>query len=305
MAITANEARVTVRIVRSDGREWQCGTSTPWRIPSDALEDWGVLDYQIGTVANAMRDGDSILSRRVGSKDRTLRAVYHGASPATARASAITFFNSDFDFEAHVTYMGRTRWCQGVQAGFKPSMSRVYGRPEVTWTLLSPDPWMRDELGNEAAFGAAKAMRGFPFVSHVRETLADGTKHPAGSYPSVLIFDGRNTVVNNGDKPTRYRIRIEAGGELVNPTITKDGRFVRMLLTMYAGDVLLIDFEAMPAPAVTLNGESVIMRASRDSTFTGMEMGVGDNVFSFEVDNEENRSLARVQVLFHAKYTAV
>ena len=305
MALSAAESKVAIRVVRSDGAAWSCGTGTPWRIPSDALEDWGALDYQIGTVANSSRDGDSILSRRVGSKDRTLRAVYHGPNPVTARATAISFFNSDFDFEAHVTYMGRTRWCAGVQAGFKPSMSRVHGRPEVTWTLLSPDPWMRDELGNEAAFGSAKPKRGFPFVSHVRETLPDGTKHPAGSYPSSLIFDGRNTVVNNGDRATRYRVRIEAGGELVNPTITKDGRFVRMLLTMSAGDVLEIDFEAMPAPTVKLNGASAIMRASRDSTFTGMEMSVGENVFSFSVDNEENRSLARVQVLFHAKYTAV
>lgn len=296
---------VTIRIVRSDGLSWSCGTGTLWAIPEKALKDWNVLDYDVVTSDNVMRDGASVLSRRVSSKDRTLTAVYKGRNAALARANAISFFNSDYEFQAHVTYMGRTRWCEGVQIGFKPSTLRVTQAPEVTWTLLCPDPFMRDENGNEAAFGTAKAMRGFPFVSHLRETLPDGTKYPAGSYPSALIYDGRNTVVNNGDRATRYKVRVEAGGDLVNPTLTKDGKRVRLLLTMVAGDVLEIDFEAHPAPTVKLNGESAIMRATPDSSFSGMEMKVGENVFTFDIDNDENRSLARVQVLFHAKYTAV
>lgn len=305
MALTAAERAVKIEVVRSDGLSWSCGTGTPWAIPEDALKDWNVLDYEVSESANVMRDGSSVLSRRVASKDRTLKAVYTGRNAALARAAAISFFNSDYEFEAHVTYMGRTRWCQGVQIGFKPSTLRAAYAPEVTWTLLCPDPYMRGENGNESAFGSAVPKRGFPFVSHVRETLPDGTKYPAGSYPSVLIFDGKNTVVNDGDRATRYKVRVEAGGELVNPTLTKDGRRVKLLLTMQAGDVLEIDFEAHPAPTVKLNGENAIMRATPDSSFSGMEMGVGENVFTFTIDNDENKSLARVQVLFHAKYTAV
>ena len=79
---------------------------------------------------------------------------------------------------------------------------------------------------------------------------------------------------------------------------------MKYLGTMVAGDVLVIDFENAP-PTVELNGVNAITDVSRDSSFTGMIMQTGANVFAFTIDNMENRSLAKVQVLFWRKYLGV
>lgn len=302
--MVVRDNRVTVEVRRSDGQTFRVGSGTGWKIPNDGLKDWNVMEHEVSTAANVLTDGSSLVSKRLGEKDRTLRAVYCDVDADNERARAIAFFNPKFAFEAYVSYRGRTRWCGGEQIGFKVTTENVYAKPEITWTLLCLDPYLKDPDGNESAFGDSVPMFGFPFVSHYREPLPDGTKQPAGFMASKLIYDGKNTVWNSGDVDTLYTVRVEAKGTLKNPTITKDGRHVRMLLTLYEGDVLLIDFNAAP-PSVTKNGQNVIHYASRDSAFTKMQMQVGKNVFSFTVDNEENRSLAKVQVLFHKKYLGV
>ena len=295
---------VSILIERSDGQTFRIGENQGWRVPKDGLKDWGELDHQITTSANVLTDGSSLVSKRIAERDRTLTAVYTGVDGDAERMRAISFFNPKFTFKAHVTYRGATRWVEGEQIGFQAAPLNVYQRPEITWTLLCLDPYWRSEDGNESAFGDSVPRFGFPFVSHYREALPDGTKYPAGFMASELIYDGKNTVWNQGDVETNYTIRIEAQGTLKNPTITKDGRHVRMLLTLYEGDVLEIDFNAAP-PRVQKNGQNVIHYASRDSAFTKMQMQVGKNVFAFTVDNTESRSLAKVQVLFHKKFLGV
>lgn len=297
----ADERRVTVEVRRSDGQTFRVGSGTGWKIPNDGLKDWNVMEHEVSTAANVLTDGSSLVSKRLGEKDRTLKAVYCDVDADNERARAIAFFNPKFAFEAYVSYRGRTRWCGGEQIGFKVSTDNVYAKPEITWTLLCLDPYMKDPDGNESAFGDSVPMLGWPYVSYADE---EGLGYPPGLVAGVLVFDGLNSIVNGGDVETEYKVRIEAEGKLVNPTINKDGRFVRMLLTLSAGDVLEIDFESAP-PKVTKNGQNVIHYASRDSAFTKMAMQVGKNVFSFTVDNEENRSLAKVQVLFHEKFLGV
>lgn len=295
---------VALVIERSDGVTFRIDGESGWMIPLDGLEGWAMLDLDVNTSPNVLTDGSSLVSKRVNEKDRTARATYLGADNTGARAQAISFFNPKFTFKAHLTYKGRTRWCEGELIGFDCPQRNVNLPTKLTFTLLCLNPYLQDEDGNESAFGDSVPMFGFPFVSHYREALEDGTKYPVGFMASNLIYDGKNTIWNQGDVPTNYTIRIEAKGTLKNPTITKDGRFVRMLLNLYEGDVLLIDFNSAP-PTVTKNGQNVIHYASRDSAFTKMAMQVGKNIFSFTIDNEENRSLAKVQVLFHKKYLGV
>lgn len=147
------------------------------------------------------------------------------------------------------------------------------------------------------------------FEMEYREYVAPGPV-PAPPIPvrgflaSRLIFDGKNTVYNNGDVPCFYTVRMEADGEIVNPMIVKDGKFVRVLDTMNAGDVIEIDFQSTP-PQIRKNGENIIQMASRDSSFVGMQMKVGANVFTVKMDNEENRSLLKTSILHYERYLGV
>lgn len=290
-----------MRFVRSDGRVLEMGKGTMWVITE--LIGWGDLDLTVNMTPNVLSDGSSLVSKRVNDKDRTVKATYVGKSDkVAAHENVSSFFNPKFTYKAYVTpHECATRWVEGELYDRDIPPIKANGDPSAIFTLLCPDPYFRDIDGNESAFGDSVPMLGWPYVSYADE---EGLEYPPGLVSGVLVFDGLNSIVNGGDVTTAYKVRIEAQGKLVNPTITKDGRFVRMLLNLSVGDVLEIDFESAP-PKVTKNGQNVIHYASRDSAFTKMAMQPGKNVFSFTVDNEENRSLAKVQVLFHEKFLGV
>ena len=297
----------SMRVVRSDGQEmtfegnWRGG----WAIAQDGLDDFLDLALTVTTSANVLTDGSSLIAKRVEECERTASVIYAGqGDPQAVRNQALSFFNPKFSFEVHVTHLGRTRWCEGQLTAVEVPLKKQGWPCQASFTILCPDPYMRSTSHNEAAFGDARPMFGWPFVSHTRMALPDGTKYPVGFLFSETIYDGLNTIYNSGDVPTYYQVRIEAESTLKNPTITKDGKFVKYLGTMVAGDVLVIDFENAP-PTVELNGVNAIADVSRDSSFTGMIMQTGANVFTFTIDNMENRSLAKVQVLFWRKYLGV
>ena len=147
-------------------------------------------------------------------------------------------------------------------------------------------------------------MFGFPYVSHVRQVLPDGTKKPVGFLASKMLYDGLNTIYNSGDVETYCRIVCTFDGPVKNPKFTKDGRFVRVLRAFKDGDELEIDFETAP-PRVLVNGTNAIQLCSRDSNFTGMQMQVGPNVFQYEGSSVAERAYMHVQVLFYKRYLGV
>ena len=308
MTVPVAQRATSLRLVRSDGREMSFGGSWSgeWAVEWEGTSDLVTLPVSIETSANVLGDGSRLVSKRVGECDRTASVIYVGRrDPQSVRDEALSFFNPKHSFQLHVTHLGRTRWCEGELSDVECRLTPGRYPCRVTFTLLCLDPYMRSEDGNEAEFGDAKPMLGWPYVSHVREVGPSGERYPVGNPVGTLVYDGLNTVYNSGDVPTYYRVRIRAaGGDLVNPKVTKDGRFVRLLTTLKHDDVAEVDFESSP-PKVTVNGRNAINLCSRDSNFTGMRMQVGANVFGFEIDNPGNRAFAHVQVLFTRKYLGV
>ena len=294
----------TLRIVRSDGAEFVLGDSSEWVLSMNDMGDWIPMDISVSTSANVLTDGSTLVSKRVEEKDRTCRAVYWGTDRQSARANAITFFNPKHSFEAHLTYFGRTRWCEGELIAFDCPISDERTPTQITFTILCPDPYMRSEDGNFNSLTDAKPMFGFPFVSHVKETLPKGEKYPVGFNASVLLYDGLNTVYNSGDVECYYTIHCEFNGPAKNPTFTKDDRHVQVLSTFGDGDVLEIDFTAAP-PTVEINGQNAIQLCSRDSDFVQMQMSVGPSVFQYTCEDVSNRPNMDVQIRFYKNYLGV
>lgn len=304
MTLEKNEREVSLRIVRSDGLEFYVGRRSNWLMKNDAIADWNNQALSVNTAPNVLTDGSRLVSKRVDEKDRTFTAVYMGENQAIARSTAMSFFNPKHKFRVYITYHGKTRWCEGEQIGFQCSTENIYQPPTITWTLLCLDPYMRDVDRNDKQFGDAISGFGFPFVSHLKSDKNRPKDYPAGFIVSRKIYDGKNTIYNNGDVSVRYTVEIKAHGEIINPAIVKDGRHVKIMKTLQSGDVLLIDFESMKA-SVKLNGDNAIGYASRDSAFKNMQMQVGENQFYFECDNMTNRSLAEVRVMFNKAYLGV
>lgn len=309
--------KVKLKFVRSDGAVfggaavegadsdgWNVGCGAQWSIPNDGLENFANLPYNVKTAANVLKDGSSLVSKRVDEVDRTVKMVYSGQDPDAGRAEAISFFNPRFSFKLYAQYRGMTRYCEGELYAFDSPAGNVHKAPEATVTLLCLDPYWKSVDGNENSLTDTAPMFGFPYVSHVKQKLPNGEKYPVGFLASKMLYDGMNTVYNSGDVPAMYRVHVDFEGYVLSPTITKDDRHVKVIYDFYDGDTLDIDFTATP-PTVEINGKNAIGQCSRDSNFTGMEMTVGPNIFNYTCDNTANRPYMNVQVLFHKNYLGV
>lgn len=293
-----------LRIVRSDGRELTLGDGTYWVLRMNDMDDWLDLDYTVNTSANVLTDGSSLVAKRVEEKDRTISATYWGRDELGVRDEIISFFNPKYSYACHLTYAGRTRWCEGEQIGFDMPITKHDTPPTLTWTVLCMDPYMRSEDHNESSLTDAAPMFGFPYVSHVRQVLPDGEKKPVGFLASKMLYDGLNTIYNSGDVESYCRIVCQFDGPVKNPKFTKDDKFVQLLTSFKDGDELEIDFESTP-PRVLINGANSIQLCSRDSNFTGMQMQTGPNVFQYEGSTATERSYMHVQVMFYKRYLGV
>lgn len=293
-----------LHIVRSDGQTFDVGDGTEWVLSMNDMSDWVLLDYGVETSANVLTDGSTLVSKRVNEKDRTIRCVYWGRDRKGVRDRVISFFNPKYSFEAHLTYFGRTRWCEGEQIGFEMGITDERTPPSFTWTLLCLDPYMRSEDSNDYSLQDASPMFGFPFVSHAKQPTSRGERFPVGFLASKTIYDGRNSLYNNGAVPCPYRVVITGKTDIKNPKFTKDGKFVHYLGTVKAGAELVIAFDELP-PKVYLDGKNATMACSRDSTFVDMWLDTGKNIVQFAMDNSEDMIYTDVRILYNQRYLGV
>lgn len=300
--VDGRECRIVV--VRDDGR----GDDNPrfefdqdrWRVPSDGLDGFGGVEYDVSTQPYAQYDGSYLLSERVPETDRTIVA-HAWFDPREARAEAERFFIPRRQYEVHVTYMGRTRYFVGRQYAFELSVGNVWGRLELTWTCLSLDPlWFGED---EHSFDIVEADRKFrfPFLSFAERVApqpqADEAREQAGpaGTPSAQAAAGfvenhregflvgvtsqRIRFENGGASVAYPRFDISATGDVTNPRVTvedEDGDVVcefGVNVTLHDGDELVVDFSARPT-TVELNGENVSHLVTAGSTLaTGVEVG--------------------------------
>lgn len=296
-----------LRMVRDDGAEmvFHGEDHDGWSIPSGGLQDFLSLPLDLQTSANVLTDGSTLVSKRVSECERDVSVVYDGnGDPRAVRDAALSFFNPKHSFEAHVEYLGVTRWCECELSDVLFRINDESWPCVGDFTLLCLDPYMRSEDGNDYSLQDASPMFGFPFVSHAKQPTSRGERFPVGFLASKTIYDGRNSLYNNGAVPCPYRVVITGKIDIKNPKFTKDGKFVHYLGTVKAGAELVIAFDELP-PKVYLNGKNATMACSRDSTFVDMWLGVGLNVVQFSMDNSEDMVYTDVRILYNQRYLGV
>lgn len=293
---------VKARVVRSDGQEMTFGDGD-WRIPNDGLENWANLPYNVSSVEIPSYDGALITSKRVSSIDRTVTAeccVMERFSDY--RAKAIQFFNPDFTFDIHLTYMGRTRWCTGELIGFKASENNVHQKPKITFTILCPNPFLFSEgdFGKDIAAIAGKF--GFPFMSFLPKSAGSVEGTNVGFITSHHVFDKDVEMSNDGDVPSGMKVYIRAKGDVINPMVRVGEGYVRMLVSMRQGDEILLDATSRP-PIVTLNGQNAMHLVDRNSSILNMVIAVGETTIEYDADDgDQSMSVA---VFFNKQYLGV
>lgn len=275
---------VTVRIVRSDGKEFELGNED-WRIPNDGLENFANLPYQVSSDEIPSYDGAIVTNKRVAAQDRTVKAeILHPSRNAELRARAIEFFNPKHSFECYVTYMGRTRHCEGEQIGFSCPTANIYQKGTLTWTILCPNPYMLSEGLYGEDLAKVEPRFGFPFVSFLPPQEGEERLTNTGFITSVHVFDKSVALINDGDVPSGMRVVITSYGDVVNPYIRIGKGYVRLLTTLELGDVVELDASSRP-PTVTVNGKNAMNLVDRNSSILNMMIEIGGTSIEYDADD--------------------
>lgn len=278
---------VVARIVRSDGAEYYIGDNE-WRIPNDGLENWAQLPHSVSSVEIPTTDGAIVTSKRIDSVDRSIRAVLEEPKlSAEKRAEVISFFNPKFNFDVHLTYMGRTRWCHGEQIGFRCSEGNIYERPTLDWTILCAHPFLYGENDFGKDIAEVVPRFGFPFMSFLPVSAGSKPGFNKGFIASKRVFNDHLDINLKGDVESNIRVAIECvGGDVVNPIVRVNNGYVKVLLRLTPNDRLEIDSAQHP-PKVTLNGENVMHRVDRNSNISALTLNPGISTLMYDADDGE------------------
>ena len=282
------DTAVSARIVRGDGAEFIVDET-----------DWGALafngaaapTYEVFSEKKAVGDGDLVTGQRVGPRDLEIRAnAMNTSNNDLLRRQALAFFNPKQDYRIYLTYMGSTRWIAGTLAVFSCENQYIWNPQEFSALFLCADPYWNsmDDFGQDIA--AETARWGFPYMDHP----SYGTLVSLYNFSREVIFD------YDGDVPSPFLAELTADDTVQNPKLVKDGRYIRILDTMQAGDKIVINFETA---RVTKNGVNILSKVDRSSSFTNALMNPGINEISYEADSGDNN--LHVVLRYYKKYLGV
>ena len=282
---------VNVRFIRDDGKQFIIDGTT-WKIPEDGLDGFDFVENEISTENNAQGDGSFLSGTRLPKKDRTIKFELMNANLNDPMRQLVrSFFNVKRTLKCYVTYGGETKWCEGVLYTPSNPTKNIYDRLEVSVTILCPMPYLYSN--DNFAKNIASIIPMFEFDLEIPE---EGIEFDSFAYAKEVELD------NDGDFDTYCKAVFVAKGEVVNPVLKKDDKYIRLLDTLEEGDVLIIDLESQPSK-VTKNGENIIRLVDRTSNFEDMKFEVGLNTIGYDADNGSN--LVDVTIYFNKRYAGM
>ena len=290
--MTDNEKKVIIRLVRDDNVEFILGTGGDFRIPSDGLDGFGSLDNDITMNSNAFGDGSQKGGERLGHKDRTVKAIVRDIRKnVVLRQQALNFFKFKHNFKLYVTYMGITRWCEGSLHKLQVSEGNIYEPVTIQFTILSEGPYLKsvDNFGKDIA--EIIPMIGFPYINTSK-----------GMPTGIYNFEKEVNIYNDGDVDTFCKAIFRANGDVTNPKLLVNGKYVRILNTMVKGDVIELDFTT-PRTKVTKNGINILGSTDRTSNLSEMQLNVGNNVIGYSADDGD--SAMEVSIYYNKLYALI
>lgn len=296
----------TITVIRDDGKTFVFDQSR-WLIPSDGLEGFGSVEYDVSTQDYAQYDGAALLNERIPTRDRSITA-YPFFDYIEAREEATSFFIPRRAYEVHCTYMGRTRYFTGRQYAFDFTTGNVWKRPTLTWTCIALEPMWLSEDEKRFDLTMAAGKRGFSFCSYARRvspTTEQPEKHIKGYIAGILSKEVK--LSNLGHAEAYPRFEISATSEVVKPQIqvvSLSGEVVCSFdidITLAGGDMLVVDFSMRPT-AITLNGKNISHKITYGSTLTA-GIPVGD--FTVEWSAEVGDAALAVVPSIRERYTSI
>ena len=247
--------------------------------------------YTINTTASE-QDGASVTSVKVEPREIIITGdIEKNENELTNRDYLIRFFDPKQTGEMYVTRNNVNRKIQYRVSSLDFSTNKMYERIQFTLSLESTEePYFSDAKNRGNYLTAISPQFTFPLVINPTKIMGYKTFKPV------------MPLVNDGDKETGIEIvAIAKRGKVDNlKFILNNNQYIKVNATLNQWDELRINTNSRKK-SVTLNGENIINKIDRNSTFFSLK--IGKNILKYECDNGGTN--VNINVLFHRKYLGV
>lgn len=247
--------------------------------------------YTINTTASE-QDGSTVTSVKVEPREIIITGdIEKNENELANRDYLIRFFNPKETGEMYITRNNVNRKIQYRVSSLDFSTNKMYERIQFTLNLESTEePYFSDAKNRGNYLTAISPQFTFPLVINPTKIMGYKTFKPV------------MPLVNDGDKETGIEIvAIAKRGKVDNlKFILNNNQYIKVNATLNQWDELRINTNPRKK-SVALNGENIINKIDRNSTFFSLK--IGKNILKYECDNGGTN--VDINVLFYRKYLGV
>ncbi len=237
------------------------------------------------------QDGSIVSYRKIEPREiRIVGDIEKNDNEDINRKKLISFFNPKQDGSLIVKRNKEDKQINYVLSSFKFTNSNMNSYYDFEITLDCPEPYFSsvDNYGKNIA--KITPLFAFPLV--ILENK--------GIVMSYKTYNNNVKLLNDGDCETGCEIYIKATNDVSNPKILLNDKFILVNCEMKLNDVLYINTNKRKK-AIKLNGENIMQKIDRKSSFFNLD--VGDNVMKYSSD--EGYQDMEINVYFYKKYLGV
>lgn len=247
--------------------------------------------YTINTVSSE-QDGATVTSVKIEPREIIVTGdIEKNEKELVNRDYLIRFFNPKQEGEMYITRNNIERKIQYRVSSLDFTTNKMYERIQFTLNLESTEePYFSDAKNRGNYLTAISPQFTFPLVINPTKIMGYKTFKPV------------MPLVNDGDKETGIEIiAIAKRGKVDNlKLILNNNQYIKVNTTLNQGDELRINTNPRKK-SITLNGENIINKIDRNSTFFSLK--IGKNILKYECDNGGTN--IDINVLFYRKYLGV
>lgn len=263
-------------IYRSMGRSFEISPDSPAKLLENGLLGFDCTSFDVKISSYATLDGGYASRRRFAERELSLTFEIDAKSADTMRREIISILDPRVDGELDVTLCGVNRKISVIPCG-EPKFTRptVNSPVIVTLDFIAPSVFFYDS--SKKAYSYYYSM---PLLTFPMNFIED-----AGLTTGLDVKTDTRETINNGDAECGIIAKIvSCGGKIVNPEIRCGDKFVRCLVTLFDGDVLVIS-TVKGQKNIYLNGRRHF-NFHRNSTFFSLPVGVSSVTVSAEAGEE-------------------
>ena len=247
--------------------------------------------YTINT-SNSEQDGSTVTSVKVEPREITITGdIEKNDKELINRDNLIRFFDPKKEGKMYITRNNVKRKIKYMVSSLDFATNKMYDYIDFTLVLESTEePYFSDAKNSGNYLTLISPQFTFPLAICPKKAMGYKTFKPV------------MPLVNDGDKETGIEIIVTAKrGKMDNIKLTLNNKeYIQVNQTLNQWDVLKINTNPRKK-SVTLNGENIINKIDRNSTFFSLR--IGKNILKYECDNGSTN--IDIDVQFYRKYLGI